>query len=102
MKLWIPFTGIIKSAFLNPILEIILAHLVGDIQQRMIRFYESDRGILISDTFIAEDQFVRRELRSIAARIRVPFVRLVIEDDQVASRLSIIEQLLIDRNQFRL
>ena len=102
VKLRIPFARIVESTLLNPISEIILAHLVGNIQQRMIRFDKSDRSILIGDAFIAKDQFVRRELRPIAARIRVPFIRFVIEDDQVASRLSIIEQLLIDRNQCRL
>ena len=68
----------------------------------MIRLDESDRRILVRDSFIAEDQLVRRKLRPIATRIGIPLIRLVIKNNQVPAGVRVIKQLLVRRDQFRL
>ena len=95
VKLRIPFPRIIKPPLLNPILEIILIQFVGNIEQRMLRFDESDRRILVRDAFISENQFVGSELGALPLLAGVPLIRLMIEDDQVAAGVRVIEQFLI-------
>jgi len=68
----------------------------------MIGLDEGNQRILIRDAIASKNQLVRSQLRPVALRVGIPFIRFVIEDDQGAACLSIIKQLLIDRDQFRL
>ena len=67
----------------------------------MVRLDKGDRRVLVGHAFTAENQFVRRKLRTFTPLIRIPFIRLVIEDDQRAAGIGVIKQLLVGGDQFR-
>src|SRR5260370_3993474 len=97
VKLRVPLLRIIKSALLNPIFEIIRSYLIGNVEQRMLRFDESYWRILVRDALVTENTFVRRELRPFAALVGIRFVRLVIKNDPCRASDGVIRQLRMRR-----
>src|SRR5437879_4150735 len=93
----VPVFGIIESPLLNPASEILLADLVGKVKQRMLRLNEAYGRVFIGNAFVAQRDWKRSKLRSIASRIRIPFKRFVIENNQRPAVFRIIKQTLICR-----
>ena len=63
---------------------------------------ELNRGKFVGNAVRAQDDRVRRKLRPVAVRIRIPLISLVIEDYQRPAGVRVIKQLLIRGDQFRL
>ena len=102
MKLRIPIPRIVESALLNPARKIFRSYLIRRIKQRMLWLDESDGRALVRDARVAKNEIVRGKLRPFAALVRIPFVRLVIENNLRSAGVRIIQQLLIRGDQFRL
>src|ERR1044072_5561717 len=95
----VPLLRIIEAALLNSATKIVRADGVGPTQQRVLRIRESHHSILVRYARVPERERVRGKLPARSPRVRVPLVRLVIQDYEVAARAHIIEQARVSADQ---
>ena len=84
----VPFLREIKSALLNPVLEVGLRNPIRIVHEPVTGLQRPDRRVLISNAIAAKDNWVRRELRAILRWIRVPLVVFVIKNNQRSTFLD--------------
>ena len=84
----VPVFRIIEPALLNPIRKIGLRDPVGNVQQWMTGHEKLDRRSFVGYAFVTENYRIRGKLRPLLVRVRIPFIRLVVEDKQRPARID--------------
>src|SRR5947209_5908678 len=97
----VPRLRVIKPALLNPASEITLRNLVRKVQERVLRFSEFNGRVLVRDARVSERDRKGRKLRTIHTRVWIPLVRFVVEDNECAARLNVIQKTRVQSYEFR-